>query len=66
MLWQKAVLENGVLKVVSSQEVDQSKLTADCWSIQVEGLKACEKCEYLGKRNCGGKNIRKQLLGVKK
>jgi hypothetical protein len=42
--------------------VDQKSLTSECWVIQIEGLKACEKCQYKDKpRLCGGMAIRKRL-----
>jgi hypothetical protein len=50
----------------NTKEVDQNKLTSDCWMIQINGLEECEKCQFLNKRSCGGKKIRKQLLGEKK
>jgi hypothetical protein len=62
VLWQKAAIENGQLKIVESKEVDQRSLTSDCWPIQIEGIKACTECEFLGTKDCGGKRIRKQIL----
>jgi hypothetical protein len=62
MLLQKAKLENGQLVITESKEIDQGKLTSDCWLIQINGLAACKGCEYLNKRHCGGKAIRKALL----
>ncbi len=62
MLYQTVEITNGELVITSSKEVDQTKLTSDCWMIQINGLEACKKCEFLNKRNCGGKAIRKNLL----
>jgi hypothetical protein len=63
MLWQKGEVKNGQLTITESKVVDQTSLTADCWPVQIEGLKACETCRYLGKpRLCGGKAIRAKLL----
>ncbi len=62
MIYQKATIINGRLVIQESKEVDQSKLTSDCWLIQLEGLKACDRCQYLNKRDCGGKAIRKSLI----
>ena len=45
--------------MVSYTTVNQNNLTAECWDIQIWGLKKCETCDLKGKRNCGGKNIRK-------
>jgi hypothetical protein len=64
MLYEKATVENGQVKILESKEIDQSSLTSDCWLIQFEGAKACEKCEYKNKRSlCGGMRVR-SLLGV--
>lgn len=62
MLYQKAKVINGHVKITESIEVDQNKLTADCWMIQIEGAKACKKCKYRDQpHNCGGMAIRKKL-----
>jgi hypothetical protein len=37
----------------------QANLTSECWEVQFLGLEACERCEFRGKRECGGKQIRK-------
>jgi len=55
-------LKDGVLVETSSKEIDDSKLTSECWLIQINGLDACKKCEFLNKKDCGGKKIRKKLL----
>lgn len=62
MLYQEAVVENGQVKIIKSKEINQSTLTSECWLIQFNGLEACTNCEFLNKRNCGGKAIRKKLL----
>ena len=64
MLYQKAEIKNGQIVITESKEIDQSKLTSDCWLIQFGGLSACETCEALGIDDCGGQNIRKQLLAI--
>jgi hypothetical protein len=62
MLYHKAKVNNGHVKNTKSIEVDQNKLTADCWMIQLEGAKACEKCKHRDQpHNCGGMAIRKKL-----
>ena len=69
MLYQKATVENGQVKILETKVVDQSKLTSDCWMIQIEGAKACEKCEFKNKpRLCGGMKIREKygILPVSK
>ena len=47
-------MEQGEIKTVP-----QNKMTSECWSVQIWGLQACESCEFKGKRDCGGKKIRK-------
>lgn len=42
--------------------VDFSKLTSDCWIVQLDGLRACDNCEFVDTDECGGKNIREYLL----
>ena len=66
MIYREATIKNGQIIFNSEKIIDQNKLTSDCWLIQFNGLKACNKCEYLNKKDCGGKNIRKQLLKGKK
>jgi hypothetical protein len=61
MIVSQGIVKNGQLETVESMNINQSGLTADCWSIQFYGLKACKKCESKGKKTCGGKNIIKQL-----
>ena len=39
--------------------VNQSKISEECWSVQIWGFSACTHCEYKGKKDCGGKSIRK-------
>ena len=50
---------------VQARIVKQSNLTSECWPVQVWGLDACKKCEYRGKRDCGGKQIRKSAKNTK-
>lgn len=64
MLYQKATVENGQIKILESKEIDQSKLTSECWMIQINGAEACKNCKYKNKpRVCGGMRLR-ELLGV--
>jgi hypothetical protein len=63
MLYQEIKIENGQMVVISSKEIDSNKLTSECWLIQFNGLKTCQKCDYLNKKECGGKRIHKRLLG---
>jgi len=41
--------------------INQSQLTSDCWMIQFWGSEACNKCEYLNKKDCSGKKIRRLI-----
>lgn len=42
-------------------KVNQAELTSDCWLIQIQGIEACEECEYKGTSDCGGKDIIKRI-----
>jgi hypothetical protein len=51
---------------ITTRMIPQAKLSMECWTIQMQGLNACKGCEFNGKRDCGGKKIRKSgknLLG---
>lgn len=62
MIYAKANVENGNVALSDVKEIDQSKLTSDCFLIQINGAKACETCECLNKpKMCGGMKIREQL-----
>jgi hypothetical protein len=61
MLYQKAIIENGQVKITESKRIDQNKLTSDCWAIQFNGLSACNTCEFKNTADCGGGNTLKQL-----
>jgi len=56
---------NGVAVETEMREVKQSELTSECWTIQFSGLDACKSCEFLNKKDCGGKAIRKKLMNAK-
>lgn len=62
MLYQKAEVKDGQVVITESKEIDQSKLTADCFLIQFDGLSACENCPAKDTPVCGGQAIRKRLL----
>jgi hypothetical protein len=55
----KAELQGGELKVVKSTTVSQAKMSSGRWFVQAWGLERCNTCEYKGRRDCGGKKIRK-------
>ena len=61
MKYSEAKLKDGQLIFVNEIEVDQNKLTADCWLIQIKGLIACETCELKDTDECGGKEILKKI-----
>jgi hypothetical protein len=44
---------------MKTRVIQQNKMTGECWLIQMSGPKTCETCEAKGKRDCGGKKIRK-------
>jgi hypothetical protein len=64
MLYRKAKVENGQIVITESKEIDQDKLTSDCWLIQFDGLSACENCEVKDTSECGGQAIRDELLKI--
>jgi hypothetical protein len=45
--------------------VDQSKLSSECWSVQIQGRIACVNCELRDTGECGGRNIRKEGINAK-
>lgn len=63
--YERIEVDGEKLKTVEIKTINQNDLTSECWLIQFSGLKACETCEYLNTRECGGKRIRKTLLNSK-
>jgi len=61
MIYQEGYLENGQLKFKNKKEINQSKLTSDCWMIQFKGLEACKNCEFKNTDECGGGETLKKL-----
>lgn len=55
----KMVIKNEQLVKVKTATMPQNKLTFECWGVQLWGLNECSTCEFRGKKNCGGKQIRK-------
>ena len=44
------------------KQVDTSSLSQDeCWGVQINGLKHCQDCKWIGISACEGKDIR--LIG---
>ena len=37
-------------------------ITADCWTVQFEGISACETCEAKGTDECGGGETLQNLI----
>ena len=62
MKYSEGYVENGQLKFENEKEIDQNTLTSDCWSIQINGLSACTKCEYNNTDECGGGETLKNLI----
>lgn len=56
-----AVLESqaGAAVETDVKMVRYSKLSTECWFVQVWGLEKCEDCESRDTPDCGGQNIRK-------
>ena len=52
---------NGQVVETDVKEIDQSKLTSDCWLIQINGLQACSECEFRNTKDCGGGKTLKLL-----
>jgi hypothetical protein len=50
---------------MSSRSIPQQDLTDECWTVQIQGLKACEKCKFKGTADCGGKAIREKGTNAK-
>jgi len=50
------------IKGAKVKMVKQGDMTADCFMIQLWGLSACETCEVKDTSECGGQEIRKDLL----
>jgi hypothetical protein len=46
---------------MTTYNVPQSELTSDCWPVQIQGLDACETCEFKGTEECGGTAILKKI-----
>lgn len=61
MLYAKGNVVNGKVILTEKKTIDQSKLTADCFMIQIKGAEACKTCENLNKpRICGGMALREK------
>lgn len=56
-----ADLDPSGLTTAKCYTVKQSEMTADCFFVQVRGLAACESCEQLGRKECGGVAVREKI-----
>jgi len=61
MLYQKAKIKDNRLVITGSKEIDQNKLTSDCWLIQWKGISACEGCDLRNTPECGGGETLKRM-----
>jgi len=62
MLYTRMARVNGKIVTEFSKKVDQSKLTSECFYIQIEGKPACARCEFKNKpRLCGGMKMHEKL-----
>jgi hypothetical protein len=61
MIYQKAEVKNGKMVIAETKVIDQSKLTGDCFYVQINGLEACKTCEFRGTDECGGGATLKKL-----
>ena len=43
--------------VTESRDIEQDKLTSECWLVQFKGLSICKTCSTT-KEECGGKRIK--------
>ena len=62
MLYQEAKIENGQLVITKTKQMDQNRLTSNCWAIQFNGLTACKGCKLQNTPSCGGGETLKRLL----
>ena len=61
MIYEKAEIRDNQVITTYSREIDQGKLTSDCWLIQFEGLRACKTCKIRGTKDCGGGKTLKRM-----
>jgi len=61
MWYQTTEIKDGKIVITSSKEIDQRKLTSDCWLIQFSGLSACKDCPAAKTADCGGGETLKRL-----
>lgn len=59
VIYKRVALVGETLQDIEVAEVPQGKLSSECWTVQFRGLVACDTCEYVNTKDCGGKRIRK-------
>lgn len=52
--YQTTHVESGKMVIDSTKQIDQSKMTSDCFLVQLSGLSACEACKVKNTAECGG------------
>jgi hypothetical protein len=40
------------------RKIDTSKLSDECWGVQINGLQHCQNCKWIGISACAGQDIR--------
>ena len=66
MRYSKLTYIDGQVVKTDVKEIDQLKLTSDCWLIQFNGLQACSECEFRNTKDCGGGKTLKLLKNKSK
>lgn len=61
MEYKEGYIENNELKFGNTKQIDQAKLTPDCFLVQFKGLEACNTCELKGTDECSGGEILRNL-----
>lgn len=61
MRYQTAKIRDGKIVITHSKEIEQNKLTSDCFLVQFVGIEACANCELRGTADCGGGETLKSL-----
>ena len=42
---------------MQTKQVEQGKLSSECWGVQIWGTERCEDCEFKDTEDCGGQEI---------
>lgn len=54
----KLIFKDGKAVETEVKEIDQNKLSSECWMVQFHGLEYCATCRAKDTHECGGVNIR--------